>query len=100
DRYEDAAKVFQTALDGVEKSPNISYEFSKMLLGSLAGSYDQLKQFHKSVPLYRAMALLDRNYFGDTDINYGWSLLQLSDALKAQGKEEEAGPLFEKAVWI
>ena len=100
DRYEDAVKVLQTALDSVEKSPHVSYEFSKMLLGSLAGSYDQLKQFDKSVPVYRAMALLDRSYFGDTDLNYGWSLLELSDSLKALGKTEEGSPLFEKAVWI
>jgi alpha-beta hydrolase superfamily lysophospholipase len=100
DRYQEAIDVFRTALDGVQKSPNVSYEFSKMLLGSLAGSYDQLKQFDKSVPVYRAMAVLDRSYFGDTDINYGWSLLELSDALKAQGKSREAEPLYEKAVWI
>ncbi|MBS1992163.1 MAG: alpha/beta fold hydrolase [Cyanobacteria bacterium SZAS LIN-3] len=99
-RYLDAIKVFQTALDGVQKSPNVSYEYSKTLLSSLAGSYDQLKQFDKSTPLYRAMAILDRSYFGDTDINYGWSLLQLSDSLKAQGKQAESRPLYEKAVWI
>jgi len=100
DRYLDACRIFQTALEGVQKSPNVSYEMSKMLLSSLAGSYDQLKQFDKSAPLYRAMAVLDRSYFGDTDINYGWSLLQLSDALKALGRDDEARPLNEKAVWI
>jgi len=99
-RYLDAIKVFQNALDGVQKSPHVSYEFSKMLLSSLAGCYDQLKQFDRATPLYRAMAILDRSYFGDTDINYGWSLLQLSDSLKAQGKPQEARPLYEKAVWI
>ena len=45
------------------------------------------------------MAVLDRSYYGDTDINYGWSLLELSDALKAQGNQKEAAPLYEKAVW-
>jgi alpha-beta hydrolase superfamily lysophospholipase len=99
-RILDAVKVFQTALNGLKKSSDVSYELSKMLLGSLAGSYDQLKQFDKSVPIYRAMAILDRSYFGDTDINYGWSLLELSDALKALGEEEQASPLYEKAVWI
>jgi acylglycerol lipase len=99
-RYLDAVKVFQTALDGVQKSPAVSYDYSKMLLSSLAGSYDQLKQYDKSVPIYRAMAILDRSYCGDTDINYGWSLLELSDALKALGKPAEAAPLYEKAIWI
>ncbi|MBU6451216.1 MAG: alpha/beta fold hydrolase [Cyanobacteria bacterium REEB67] len=99
-RYEDAVKVFKAALDGVQKSNTVSYEISKILLASLAGSYDQLKQFDQSAPVYRAMAVLDRTYFGDTDINYGWSLLELSDALKAAGKAEEAHPLYEKAVWI
>jgi len=99
-RYADAVKVFKTALDGIEKSPAVSYDFSKILLSGLAGSYDQLKQYDKSAPLYRALAILDRSYCGDTDINYGWSLLQLSDALKAAGKPAEAAPFYEKAVWI
>ena len=98
-RYEEAIKVFSSALEGVQKAPTISYETSKILLASLAGSYDQLHQYSRSAPVYRAMAVLDRTYFGDTDLNYGWSLLELSDALKADGQTKEAVPLYQKAIW-
>ncbi len=98
-----AIKMQSSLTDGIRRGAKIAQCFlriSKMLLGSLGGCYDQLKQFDKSAPIYRGMAMLDRNYFGDTDLNYGWSLLELSDSLKAQGKKAEAAPLFEKAVWI
>lgn len=46
------------------------------------------------------MALLDKNYYGDTDIRYGWSLFSLSEALKACHRNDEAVPIYQKAIYV
>ncbi len=100
--YSSAAKVFKAALEQLTEDNSIylSYDLNKMVLENLGGCYQYLGAFDKAEPLFRAMALLDRNYFGDTDIRYGWSLFSLSEALKACHRNAEALPIYQKSIYV
>lgn len=100
--YSGAAKVFEAALNQLAEDNSIylSYDLNKLVLENLGGSYQHLELFNKAEPMFRAMALLDKNYFGDTDIRYGWSLYSLAEALKACKKNEEANPIYQKSIYI
>jgi alpha-beta hydrolase superfamily lysophospholipase/tetratricopeptide (TPR) repeat protein len=100
--YGSAAKVFEAALEQLTEDNTIylSYDLNKMVLENLGGCYQYLGAFNKAEPILRAMALLDKNYFGDTDIRYGWSLFSLSEALKACHRNEEALPIYQKAIYV
>lgn len=102
ERYDEASKLFVKALDilaGQNLGGSLDYENSKMLLESLSGCFQHLHQFDKAEPILRTMAILDKNYLGDSDLTYGWSLLGLSDVLKALHRPDEAQPLYRKAIW-
>jgi acylglycerol lipase len=100
-QYDDAVKVFVAALDQLasDNTTYLSYELNKMVLESLGGCYQHLGQLQKAEPVLRAKAILDKNYYGD-DIRYGWSLFLLSDALKANGRKDEARSIYQKAIYI
>jgi acylglycerol lipase len=100
--YSSAAKVFEAALEQLTEDNSIylSYDLNKMVLESLGGCYQYLGAFSKAEPIFRAMALLDKNYFGDTDIRYGWSLFSLSEALKACHRNAEALPIYQKSIYV
>ncbi len=100
--YSSAAKVFEAALEQLTEDNTIylSYDLNKMVLENLGGCYQYLGAFNKAEPILRAMALLDKNYFGDTDIRYGWSLFSLSEALKACHRNDEALPIYQKAIYV
>ncbi|CAN5482306.1 hypothetical protein BH11CYA1_BH11CYA1_40810 [soil metagenome] len=100
--YSGAAKVFAAALEQLTEDNSIylSYDLNKMVLENLGGCYQHLGAHDKAEPILRAMALLDKNYFGDTDIRYGWSLFSLSEALKSCHREADALPIYQKAIYI
>ncbi len=100
--YSSATKVFEAALEQLTEDNTIylSYDLNKMVLENLGGCYQYLGAFNKAEPILRAMALLDKNYFGDTDIRYGWSLFSLSEALKACHRNDEALPIYQKAIYV
>ncbi len=100
--YSGAAKVFEAALSQLAEDNSIylSYDLNKLVLENLGGSYQHLELFSKAEPIFRAMALLDKNYFGDTDIRYGWSLYSLAEALKACNRSDEATSIYQKSIYI
>lgn len=101
-QYADAAKIFNSALEQLasDNTTYLSYELNKMVLENLGGCYQHMGQLKKAEPVMRAKAILDRNYYGENDIRYGWSLFVLSDALKANGRFDEARSVYQKSIYI
>ena len=105
--YKESIPIFKKAMDELAQvngeskaTTEISYELTRILLEGLSGSYIHLKDWQNAEPVVRTMAILDRSYWGDVDINYAWTLLTLVDVLKAAGREKETTPYYEKAIWI
>lgn len=102
EHYEEAAHLFEQALAGLADQTDeqgLDYSTNKLLLSSLSGCYLHLHQYDKAEPVLRAMAILDKHFCGDSDLTYGWSLLTLSEVLKALGKQQDARDFYSKAIW-
>jgi lysophospholipase len=96
--YADAEREFQESLALLDK--NDSSMIAIFALEGLGGCYLQHKEYRDAVKALEELARLNRDLFGSTDIGYGWALMQLSEAYRKSGRESDAAPMFEKAVWI
>ena len=76
------------------------FQIAKLDLAGLAGVYWRLKDFEKSAEAYQNLYLLERDKYGATDVDCGWSCLQTSYALAKTGNNAEVKKWFERAIYI
>lgn len=101
ERFNEAAQSFQNAMDKLAEASGetLDYENSKILLAGLSGCYEHMHDYKQLEPVQRTMAILDKQYLGDSDLTYGWSLFGLSNTLRRLNRQEEALNLYRKAIW-
>lgn len=96
--YRRASKLYRKALK--ELLPGDWTLVAGFTLAGLGACEERLGNFEKAVANYEEMARLYRDLYGAEDINYGWALLMLSEALENAGEGKRAEAAYEKSIWI
>ena len=96
-RYEEAVEKYKEALDLLKETE--VPKLRRKLYMSLASCHVSLEQYKKAGTFQEEAVRLDREIFGDEDINYGWGLLKLSDIYRKL-KNKRSKQLFAKAIYI
>lgn len=96
-RFEEAIKTYHQALETLDKTEEP--RLRRKLFMSLASCHSALGQHEEARPFQEKALRCDREIFSETDINYGWDLLKLSDIYRKL-HDERSDALFKKAIWI
>jgi len=93
----EAAKMYQATLDSLNK--NVGALVAKFALSGLAGCYWQQKMYKEAAHTYEELAKISRSMYGEFDVDYGWSIFELSEAYEKLGDPRQRGLAF-KSIWI
>ena len=93
----EAAKMYQATLDSLNK--NVGALVAKFALSGLAGCYWQQKMYKEAACTYEELAKISRSMYGEFDVDYGWSIFQLSEAYEKLQDPRRRGLAF-KSIWI
>lgn len=96
-KLSEAAKMYQMTLDSLNK--NVGALVAKFALSGLAGCYWQQKMYKEAANTYEELAKISRSMYGEFDVDYGWSIFQLSEAYEKLGDPRQRGLAF-KSIWI
>ncbi len=96
-RFDEAIQCYNQALEKIE--PYEEARLRRKLFMSLASCHSALGHFKKAKLFQEKAVHTDREIYSDTDINYGWGLLKLSDIYRKL-HDKRSDDLFRKAIWI
>ncbi|MCW5823497.1 MAG: alpha/beta fold hydrolase [Cyanobacteria bacterium TGS_CYA1] len=96
-KLSEAAKTYQASLDSLNK--NVGALVAKFALSGLAGCYWQQKMYKEAATTYEELAKISRSMYGEFDVDYGWSIFQLSEAYEKLDDPRRRGLAF-KSIWI
>ncbi|MDX2107464.1 MAG: alpha/beta fold hydrolase [Candidatus Melainabacteria bacterium] len=96
-KLSEAAKTYQASLDSLNK--NVGALVAKFALSGLAGCYWQQKMYKEAATTYEELAKISRSMYGEFDVDYGWSIFQLSEAYEKLADPRCRGLAF-KSIWI
>lgn len=103
-KYEEALTHYANAENLIANQKGTLTDQGKALkLATLRGQtacFLRLKRYSEALGTSRAANDLTKEIFGAGDINYGWSLFTLSEALQRTGNLAESQKVFSHSIWI
>lgn len=103
-KYEEALTNYANAEKLIAQQKGTMTEEGKALnLATLRGQTAcllRLKKYPEALISSRNASELTKEIFGGGDINYGWSLLTLSETLQKTGNQAESQKVFSHSIWI
>lgn len=103
-KYEEALTCYANAENLIaNQKGTLTPEGKALKLATLRGQtacFLRLKKYPEALATSRTANDLTKEIFGAGDINYGWSLFTLSEALQKTGNQAESQKVFAHAIWI
>jgi len=102
-KYASAIPYFEEAersLDGSTRTDMVALSFRQKMAFARAGSYYHLRRYHEAYDQFKRMYDLDVRLFGKTDLQTGWAMLALSDALEQCNECARSDDWYRKAIFV
>lgn len=96
--YKQAEADFKSCLKLLSKQD--AGVIARLALEGLGACYQKAKDFDSAAKTFEELAKLDRDLYGADDLEFGWALLQLSDAYEAVQRSKDSRSVYEKSIWI